>query len=177
MALVDRSSNEQQIVQGVLDVPKQALKVTFAEPVDVEFSGGTQAVEINSLDDSVAIADAITGNSAEVIGRKLQVSGSFTGTTTATIAPSTDFQAKTLTATTTPQQLTFSGLAQVTSISIVAFGSNLDAILIAKTNGAATADSYYLFPGSAINLPVSGGANVWVTANTGSQQFTTVAVN
>lgn len=180
------SSNQQQIIQNVLDVVKQALRVTLngeainvtlEDPLPVSFSGGTQHVEIDSLSDSVAIADAITGNSAEVINRKLQVdaTGTFTGTTT--IPPSTDYQPKTVTVTTTPQQLTFPALTQVTAITIVALGANTDSTLIAKTSGASASNSYALLPGTAVTLPVSSGAAVWLIASSGSQVITALAVN
>lgn len=178
------SSNMQQILQNVLDQINQALRVTIdgpidvtlADPLPVSFSGGTQAVEIDSQHDSVAIGDATTGNKATVVGNALQVTVTG-GSSTVTIPPSTDYQPKTVTVTTTPQQLTFPLLTQVTAITIVALGENTDAILIAKTSGASTADSYFLLPGTAITLPVAAGAAVWLTAVSGSQQLTAIAVN
>lgn len=173
----DGHSNLQQILQNVLDQVHQALRVTvsapinviLADPLPVSFSGGTQHVEIDAQSDSVAIGDASTGNSAQVVGNKLQTSSA--------PIPSSDWQPKTVTVTASPQQLTFSGLSQVTSISIVAFGTNTDAILVAKTSGASISNSYYLFAGSALNIPISAGAAVWLVSNSGSQQLTAAAVN
>lgn len=181
MASSDKKSDERQILQSVLDTASQSLKVKLNDSVNVSFVGGEQNVEISATDgDTIAIADANSGNLATVnaSGRLLvEASGSSTVSGSVTIPPSTDFSPKTWTVTTTPQQLTFPDLAQVTSITIRALGSNSEDVKIKKS--AVAVNFYLLSPGESVGLPVSDGADVFVVRDnaTGTCQVTTIAMN
>lgn len=184
MASADQQSSQQQIIQAVLDVVEQALKVsvigtipvTLPDPLPVSFSGGTQAVEIRASDgDSVSINDKFTDNSAEVVNRRLQVDADATGTFT--IPPSTDFEAQTVTVTTSAVPLSFSTLSTISAITVKAPVTNDGPIWVGKAN-VLTA-MYELNVGESVTLPVYAGAIVYLARAVGAGTFeaTCVAVN
>lgn len=180
MALADKNSDQQQILQAAFDVSNQALKTSLPGPITVNFEGGTQEVEISADSDNIAIADASTGTKAKVTsdGRlQVQTAGDTTVTGSVTIPPSTDFQAKTVTVTTTPTQLMFSSLTQVSAVTLTSPNDNTGDIKVGKSD--VMTNYYLLSPGAAVNLPVYAGASVFLVRDSGagSYRITALAVN
>lgn len=97
-----------------------------------------------------------------------------TGTVTANVPPSTDFDAKTLTVTTTPTTLTFA--VSPKAILIKALAENPGYVKIQKT-GAAT--FYLMSPGEPITVPISTAVTIdfFRDAGAGTYQITVLAVN
>jgi hypothetical protein len=184
MAIVDKKSDFQQIIQHVLDEPSQSLKVALQSPVTVEFEGGSQEVEISAADgDNIAISDGVNTVMVTPGGRlAVETSGSSTVSGEVSIPPPTDFRVVTVEITSTPYEVSFSSFS-TTSLIVKSVITTPGLIRVGKADVGTTLDQFYLLsPGEILSIPLAeSGSSVYlvkdVGAPAGTYRATIFAVN
>jgi hypothetical protein len=175
--MANRTVNVNELGSDILDDVHNPID--HALRVDANFSGGT--LDIDSLTDSIAIGDSVTGVKAKV-NASGEILVSTTGDVNANFPPPTDFAPRTVTVTTSPQAITIPGIT-ITSVALKALGENAGYIRIGKSNVLSSPTNFYLLsPGESLNLPLAASTEpiyyvIDVDSPPATYKLTFVAVN
>ena len=144
MTEIKNAINEQFNLPNIYDPDLKAIRTTAS------FGGD---LLIDATQDSMAIGDAVTGETAKVEDGRLLVNSNVTGSLI--VPPPTDFRVVTLQATTTAKAITFSNFT-INNVAIKSLSENSGYIRIGKSTILGASDNYYLLsPGESLNLALA----------------------
>lgn len=157
-----------QVIQNVYDETENRLRVDA--DITAVIPGGIQ-VNINSVDDSIAIADS-TGNPL-----KINSDGSINVNSATTISGTIDTVEQGLSAFQTSQyiigtsavQITPSPLSNRSSVSLAIIASPNIPIYIGNSNSVTINSGYPLYNGNTIELDLTPSGSIWAISTTTGQ--------
>ncbi len=147
-----------QIIKLIYDEVTASLRIT---------TPSAQEVSINSIDDSIAIADS-TGNPLVI---------NTDGSINSKLSSLATFQTSQYSVGTSPVQLTVSPLANRKAIAIkVITTSSSDVVYVGNSNAVTSNSGYFLFNGDAVQLDITPAQAIWTIGTSTGQKVCVIEI-